>query len=388
MTKFRLAGTDGQARAGILETGHGPVETPLFMPVGTQGTVKAVSPRNLAEAGTSVMLCNAYHLYLRPGAGIIANAGGLHRFTGWQRPILTDSGGFQVFSLSALRTLSDEGVRFRSHLDGSLHVFTPESVVDLQRSLGSDIIMTLDECPAYPCDERTVWESEDRTRRWAERGRERFLSTVPVHGYDQMQFGIVQGSTSAEARERSARGLTAVGFEGYAIGGLSVGEPTELMYAMTAVCTGLLPREQPRYLMGVGTPENILEAIRLGVDMFDCVLPTRNGRNSTLFTRNGKLHIRGAGFANEFVSVDPECSCYTCRNFSRAYLRHLANTNEILGLELLSIHNLHFYHWLFRQARQAILGGGYETWMDRQLASLGRGVSEEAMIAEGGDGVG
>jgi queuine tRNA-ribosyltransferase len=246
-------------------------------------------------------------------------------------------------------------------------------VVELQRSLGSDIVMVLDECPAYPCDEAILHESVERTSRWAERSRKHFLATQALHGYGQIQFGIVQGSTSAEARERSIRGLMEIGFDGYAIGGLSVGEPTDLLYAMTAVCTELLPRELPRYLMGVGTPENILESVRVGVDMFDCVLPTRNGRNATLFTRNGKIHIRGASFADEFSPVDPECSCYTCRNFSRAYLRHLAKANEILGLELMSVHNLHFYHWLLREARLAILEERYVEWMGRQLSSLAGG---------------
>jgi len=386
MKKFALAGTDGAARAGMLETDHGVVETPVFMPVGTQGTVKAVSPRSLVETGTSIMLCNAYHLYLRPGAEIVARAGGLHRFAGWEGPILTDSGGFQVYSLSDLRTVSDEGVSFRSHLDGSLHIFTPESVVDLQRSLGPDIIMVLDECPALPCDEETLHESVGRTHRWGERSRERFVETEALHGYGQMQFGIVQGGTSAEARRQSVRGIMDIGFDGYAIGGLSVGEPADLMYAMTGVCAELLPQEQPRYLMGVGTPENILEAVRLGVDMFDCVLPTRNGRNATLFTKSGKLHIRGAGFADEFTPVDPGCTCYTCSTFSRAYLRHLAKANEVLGLELMSIHNLHFYHWLLREARAAILQGTYIDWMDQQLASfeVGDGPEEISQGQEGG----
>ena len=385
MKNFALAGTNGSARAGVLETEHGVVETPVFMPVGTQGTVKAVSPRSLVETGTSIMLCNAYHLYLRPGAEIVARAGGLHRFSGWEGPILTDSGGFQVYSLSDLRTVSDEGVSFRSHLDGSLHTFTPESVVDLQRSLGPDILMVLDECPALPCDDETLHESVGRTHRWAERSRERFVETEALHGYEQMQFGIVQGGTSAEARRQSVRGLLDIGFDGYAIGGLSVGEPADLMYAMTGVCAELLPQEQPRYLMGVGTPENMLEAVRLGVDMFDCVLPTRNGRNATLFTKNGKLHIRGAAFADEFTPVDPGCTCYTCSNFSRAYLRHLAKANEVLGLELMSIHNLHFYHWLLREARVAILQGSYADWMDRQLASLGAGDGQQD-LSEGQEG--
>ncbi len=371
MTKFRLAGTDGAARAGVLKTGHGEVETPVFMPVGTQGTVKAVSPRSLKEAGTAMMLSNAYHLYLRPGTGIIEKAGGLHRFTGWERPILTDSGGFQVFSLSELRTVSDDGVCFRSHLDGSLHSFTPEKVVDVQRSLGPDIMMLLDECPAYPCDEASAQESHERTLAWAVRGRERFLGTEETHGYPQMQFGIVQGSIYPGIRRDSAKRLVEIGFEGYAIGGLSVGEPTGLMYEMTSVCAEYLPEDKPRYLMGVGTPENILEGVGRGIDMFDCVLPTRNGRNSTVFTRTGKIHMRGASYADDFSPIDPECLCYACRNFTRAYLRHLAKSNEVLGLELLSIHNLYFYHWLLGQARSAILDQRYQAWMERQIAQLG-----------------
>jgi len=367
---FQLHKTDGRARAGILTTAHGTVPTPVFMPVGTQGTVKAVGPHALTAEGVRMILCNAYHLYLRPGTSTIERAGGLHRFISWSGPILTDSGGFQVFSLSALRTVTEEGVEFRSHLDGSLHVFTAESVVDIQRSLGTDIMMVLDECTPFPCDEATTTASGDLTLRWAARSREQFLETAGLFGHDQHQFGIIQGGTFDHLRRHSARELVSIGFDGYAIGGLSVGEPSELMYRMTEVCTGEMPADKPRYLMGVGTPENLLESIRLGVDMFDCVLPTRNGRNATLFTRWGKLHIRGSGFAGDFSPVDPECECYACRNFSRAYLRHLMKSEELLGLQLASIHNLSYYQWLCRSAREAILAGTYDSWMEEQMERL------------------
>ena len=343
------------------------------MPVGTQGTVKAVEARELEEMGAAIILGNAYHLYLRPGTALLEKAGGLHRFAGWTRPILTDSGGYQVFSLSSLRSISDEGVRFRSHIDGSGHLFTPETVIDIQRSLGSDIMMVLDECTPYPCDESYARASNDMTLRWALRARERLERTSPLYGHAQALFGIVQGSTYAGIREESARGLAAMEFDGYAIGGLSVGEPEGEMYRITQVCTDILPQDRPRYLMGVGTPRNILEAIARGVDMFDCVLPTRNGRNAVLFTRAGKLNMRNAAHADDFTPPDPTCSCYACRNFTRAYLRHLFKAGEILALQLATLHNLTFYLRLVAEAREAILAGCFVQWKDSMINALSAG---------------
>jgi len=367
---FSLSHKDGKARAGKLETARGPVETPVFMPVGTQGSVKAVEHRELDEMHVQIVLGNAYHLYLRPGVDVIKAAGGLHQFIGWTKPILTDSGGFQVFSLSDLRGITEEGVHFRSHLDGSKHLFTPESVVDLQRNLGSDVMMVLDECTAFPCEETYAEQSGEMTLRWAMRCRERFSATSSPYDKHQALFAIVQGSTFESLRMRSAHALVAMDFDGYAIGGLSVGEPAEVLYRITELCTDILPKDKPRYLMGVGTPENILEAIDRGVDMFDCVLPTRNGRNATFFTREGKIHIRGAGYTTDFSPIDGGCACYTCRNFSRAYLRHLFRSEEILGLQLASIHNLTFYCWLCHAAREAIVEGSFRDWKEGVLSKL------------------
>ncbi len=347
------------------------------MPVGTQGSVKAIEQRELEEVGAPIILGNAYHLYLRPGTALIEKAGGLHAFIGWQRPILTDSGGYQVFSLSDLRRIGDNGVEFRSHLDGSRHVFTPEKAVDIQRSLGSDVMMVLDECAPYPTDERYAADSHALTLRWAERCRERAEQTSPLYGRSQSLFGIVQGSTYPALREQSAAGLVGMNFEGYAIGGLSVGEPEDVMYAMTGICTEILPADKPRYLMGVGTPRNILESIERGVDMFDCVLPTRNGRNAVLFTRNGKLNMRNAAHTNDFRPVDAECTCYACRNFTRAYIRHLFKAGEILALQLATLHNLTFYLWLVAAAREAICTGRFAAWKSTMLATLAAVPAEE-----------
>ncbi len=346
------------------------------MPVGTQGAVKAVEPRELEEIGAEVILGNTYHLYLRPGTEIVEKAGGLHSFMGWSRPILTDSGGYQVFSLSSLRAITDEGVEFRSHHDGSLHLFTPERVVDYQRSLGSDIMMVLDECTPHPCDEEYALESHLMTLRWAERSKNQMEKTRPLYGRYQMLFAIVQGSTYAHIRQRSAQELVAMGFDGYAIGGLAVGEPEGVMYAMTELCTDMLPSDKPRYLMGVGTPENIIESIDRGVDMFDCVLPTRNGRNATLFTRNGRLNMRNASHADDLSPVDPECGCYTCRNFTRAYLRHLFKAGEIMALQLASLHNLSFYLSIAHEAREAILDDRFADWKRDQLRRLSVEIAE------------
>jgi queuine tRNA-ribosyltransferase len=354
-------------------TGRGEISTPVFMPVGTQGTVKAVEQRELAEVQASIILGNTYHLFLRPGLEVIESAGGLHRFISWDRSLLTDSGGYQVFSLSDLRGIDPDGVTFKSHLDGSLHRFTPENVIETQRTLGSDIMMVLDECTPYPCEESYADRSERLSFQWAQRCRERFQSTSPRYGVSQALFGIVQGSVFSGIRERSARSLVDLAFDGYAIGGLSVGEPAAEMYRITEICTALLPSEKPRYLMGVGTPENILESIERGVDMFDCVLPTRNGRNSVLFTRKGKLNMRNAVHAKDARPPDAECDCYTCRTFSRAYLRHLFKAGEILALQLGSIHNLSFYLWLTRSARSAIVEGRYAGWKRNMLRDLAGG---------------
>ena len=342
----------------------------MFIPVGTQGAVKAVGPRELSELGARIVLANTYHLYLRPGAPLIEKAGGLHGFMSWDRPILTDSGGYQVFSLSDLRDLDDDGVTFKSHLDGSLHRFTPERVIDIQRSLGSDIMMVLDECTPYPCDKEYAERSTELTLRWAERCKVQFENTRPKYRKGQALFGIVQGSVYPEIRKRSAHSLVEMNFDGYAIGGLSVGEPVESMYTMTELCASNLPAEKPRYLMGVGTPENILECIERGIDIFDCVLPTRNGRNALFFTRNGKINVRNAAFAEDFTPIDDECDCYTCKNFTRAYLRHLFKSEEITGLQLASIHNLSFYLWLCRSAREAILSDSYGSWKATQVQRM------------------
>ncbi len=340
------------------------------MPVGTQGTVKAIEPRELRELGSRIILGNTYHLYLRPGTQIIEQAGGLHQFMGWDRSILTDSGGYQVFSLADLRTIGDGGVTFRSHIDGSTHTLTAEGAIDIQRSLGSDIMMVLDVCPPYPSNEAELLRSRILTAHWAARCKERAESTQPRYGVRQALFAIVQGGTIPAIREASAQELVQIGFDGYAIGGLSVGEPAETMYEMAGLCTGMLPADRPRYLMGVGTPENILECIALGIDMFDCVLPTRNGRNAVMFTRQGKVNIRNASYATDFSPLDRACDCYTCTNFTRAYLRHLFKAGEILGLQLATIHNLSFYLWLTRSAREAILEGRFASWKSTMLHSL------------------
>jgi queuine tRNA-ribosyltransferase len=370
---FRLLATDGKARAGILESSHGPVETPMFMPVGTQGSVKAIEQRELVELGAQIILGNTYHLYLRPGVDVIEAAGGLHGFIGWNKPILTDSGGYQVFSLTDLRDIEEDGVTFRSHLDGSTHVFTPESVITIQRQLGSDVLMVLDECAPYPCDIEYAQRSNGLTIRWAERCRNAFEQAGSRYGHAQGLFGIVQGSIYREIRELSAQALVKMDFDGYAIGGLAVGEPVEQMYEITEFCEALLPREKPRYLMGVGTPQNLLESIERGMDMFDCVLPTRNGRNANLFTRTGSLNLRNAVHKTDLSPVDPECTCYTCKNFSRAYLRHLFQVKEILALQLATIHNLSFYLWLMREAHKAIQQRRFAEWKHSILSGLRTG---------------
>jgi queuine tRNA-ribosyltransferase len=348
------------------------------MPVGTQGSVKAIEQRELDELGARIILGNTYHLYLRPGTALLEKAGGLHGFMSWRKPILTDSGGYQVFSLSDLRHIGEEGVEFQSHIDGSRHVFTPERVIDIERSLGSDIMMVLDECTPYPADETYVRTSHELTLRWAARCKEQLERTRPLYGSSQQLFGIVQGGVYPHLREASARGLVSMDFDGYAIGGLSVGEPEEVMEAMTAVCTALLPADKPRYLMGVGTPRNILQAIELGVDMFDCVLPTRNGRNAVLFTSAGKLNMRNAAHTEDLLPPDAECGCYCCRNFSRAYLRHLFKAGEILALQLATIHNLTFYLRLVTDARQAIMERRFAAWKSSTLARIDGGPHDDS----------
>jgi queuine tRNA-ribosyltransferase len=363
---FHVTARDGAARRGTLATAHGIIETPAFMPVGTQGAVKAMTVRDLDDLGAEIILANTYHLHLRPGETLIGRLGGLHRFIGWNRPILTDSGGYQAFSLGARRVITEEGIRFRSHLDGTEHLLTPEKAVEIQAALGSDIAMALDECLAYPATEDEARSSMRQSLRWAERSRERFLAFgsgspgVPSPdrtNLGQAQFGIVQGGVHPHLREESAEGTVAIGFEAYAIGGLSVGEPVEVMYDVVGQTTPRLPEERPRYLMGTGTPEDLVECVARGIDMFDCVLPTRNARNGQLFTSRGRLNIKNAKYAADLAPADEECSCYTCRNFSRAYLRHLYMAGEITASTLNTLHNLHFYLDTMRRIREAILFG-------------------------------
>ena len=363
--QFTLQHTDphSRARTGRIETEHGAIETPIFMPVGTAGTVKAVHQHELADdIRAQIILGNTYHLYLRPGLDILRQAGGLHAFNGWKKPILTDSGGFQVHSLAHRRKIKEEGVTFQSHIDGSRHTFTPEGVMDIQRVIGADIIMAFDECTPYPCDFRYAKNSMDLTHRWLKRCIDRFDSTQPLYGYSQTLFPIVQGSTYPELRKISAETIAAEGRDGNAIGGLSVGEPAEEMYAMTELVTGILPADKPRYLMGVGTPENILECIALGIDMFDCVLPTRNARHGVLYTAKGILHIRNARWKDDFDPIDADSPVASSRTHSRAYLRHLFMNDEILGMQLATLQNLGFYLWLVGEARRRIADGTFTAW--------------------------
>jgi queuine tRNA-ribosyltransferase len=365
---FTVLATDGRARRGTLDTPHGRVETPAFMPVGTRGAVKALTPRDLEDLGASIILGNTYHLYLRPGDELIARRGGLHRFIGWPRPILTDSGGYQVFSLGAMRRVAEEGAHFRSHIDGSAHLLTPERAVDIQARLGSDIAMVLDECGAYPASEAEARASMERSVRWAARCRARFeairdgRAEVPPTTPGQAQFGIVQGGVYPHLRKASVEETVGVGFESYAIGGLSVGEPIEVMYDVVEQTAGWLPEDRPRYLMGTGMPDDLVESVARGIDLFDCVLPTRNARNGQLLTRAGPLNIRNAGFAEDDRPPDEACGCYTCRHFSRAYLRHLATVDEMTGATLNTVHNLYFYLDTMRAIRQAIEFGSFDSF--------------------------
>jgi len=365
--------TNSKARAGWFETDHGKVETPIFMPVGTQGTVKAVNQTYLAdEIKAQIVLSNTYHLYLRPGTEILEAAGGLHKFMNWQKPILTDSGGYQVFSLSELRKLKSDGVEFKSHLDGSKHFFTPEKVIGIQRSIGSDIMMVLDECAPFPCDYDYAKNSVQLTSNWAVSNKEAFVRSSPLYDHKQFQFGIIQGSIYKDLREKSVNDLLKLDFDSYAIGGLAVGEPIEQMYELVDFTTDFMPDDRPRYLMGVGKPENILESIALGIDMFDCVMPTRNARNANVFTWNGNLSMRNAKYKDDFKPLDEKCSCYTCRNYTRAYLRHLFIAEEIVALELASIHNLYFYLQLVTQARKNIIDGDFLDWKNKIVNEISK----------------
>jgi queuine tRNA-ribosyltransferase len=366
---FHVTHTEGAARRGLMTTAHGDVETPAFMPVGTQGAVKGLTHRDVDGVGAQILLSNTYHLYLRPGDDLIARRGGLHRFIGWDKPILTDSGGYQVFSLSDRRTITEDGARFKSHLDGSAHLLTPEKAADIQAQLGSDVAMVLDECLAYPATDAAARQSMERTLRWARRARERFLETqagvapgVIVTNHGQAQFGIVQGGVFPDLRRESAEGTVAIGFEAYAIGGLSVGEPADIMYDIVGATTPYLPADRPRYLMGTGTPQDLVESVARGIDLFDCVLPTRNGRNGQLFTSAGKINIKNARYAEDERPPDERCACYTCRTCSRAYLRHLFMAGEMNAATLNTLHNLHFYLDTLSRIRDAIAFGRFESF--------------------------
>lgn len=371
--KFTLEHTDPKtkARTGLVKTDHGDIQTPIFMPVGTAGSVKAVHQRELTyDIKAQIILGNTYHLYLRPGLDILEKAGGLHKFNGWSGPILTDSGGYQVFSMEDNRKITEEGVMFRSHIDGSKHHFTPENVMDIQRVIGADIIMAFDECTPYPSDYAYARQSMERTHRWLKRCMDRFDATEGKYGYSQTLFPIVQGSMYKDLRVQSAEFVASCGREGNAIGGLSVGEPAEVMYEMTDIITDILPADKPRYLMGVGTPANILEGIALGVDMFDCVMPTRNARNGMLFTSEGIINMRNEKWKDDFSPIDSAINSYVSSFYSKAYLRHLIISKEMLGAQIASIHNLSFYLWLVGQAREKIQTGEFAVWKDAMVKKV------------------
>ena len=371
--KFQLTATDSKsgARAGIITTEHGEIHTPIFMPVGTAGSVKAVHQRELEnDIGAEIILGNTYHLYLRPGIPLLRSAGGLHKFNGWNKPILTDSGGYQVYSLGANRKITEEAVLFKSHIDGSRHTFSPEDVMDIQRAIGADIIMAFDECTPYPCEYKYAKDSMDLTHRWLKRCITRLETTDPLYGYEQTLFPIVQGSTYPDLRTASAEFIASQDQRGNAIGGLSVGEPHEDMYAMTSLVCGILPKDKPRYLMGVGTPENILECIALGIDMFDCVMPTRNARNGMLFTTEGIINIRNEKWKDDLSPIDAPLGGYVSTFHSKAYLRHLIINKEILGAQIASIQNLTFYLWLVKEARKQIIEGNFAAWKDNMVPKV------------------
>jgi len=373
--KFELQKTDEKtnARAGLITTDHGVIETPIFMPVGTLGSVKAVHQRELSDdIKAQIILGNTYHLYLRPGIDIIELAGGLHKFNGWTRPMLTDSGGFQVFSLSNTRKLTEEGAIFRSHIDGSKHIFTPERVMDIERTIGADIMMAFDECPPGDSDYNYAKNSLELTHRWLERCIKRFNETEPKYGYSQSLFPIVQGCVYPDLRRQSAEFVASKNADGNAIGGLAVGEPVEKMYEMIELVNDILPQDKPRYLMGVGTPINILEGIERGVDMFDCVMPTRNGRNGMIFTSEGIMNLRNEKWKNDFSPLDPNGASYVDTFYSKAYVRHLIVSKELLGMQILSIHNLAFYLWLVKEARSHIFAGNFSLWKSQMIEKLAR----------------
>jgi queuine tRNA-ribosyltransferase len=371
--EFKIKHTDkeSKARTGTVKTAHGDIQTPIFMPVGTAGSVKAVHQRELKDdIEAQIILGNTYHLYLRPGLDILQKARGLHKFNGWDKPILTDSGGYQVYSLSGTRKIKEEGVTFKSHIDGSKHIFSPEGVMDIQRKIGADIMMAFDECAPYPCDYEYARKSMDMTHRWLDRCITRFDETEGHYGYEQTLFPIVQGSTYKDLRKQSAEVIASKGRDGNAIGGLSVGEPAEMMYEMTELVCDILPSDKPRYLMGVGTPANILECIALGVDMFDCVMPTRNARNGMLFTTEGIINIRNKKWEDDLSPIDPALGTYVDTFYSKAYLRHLITSKEILGAQIASIHNLTFYLWLVEQAREQIEQGTFYSWKEKMARKL------------------
>ena len=373
--EFSIVSNDrkSNARACVLSTGHGPIETPIFMPVGTAATVKACHIRDVRdEVKAQIILGNTYHLYLRPGLDVLEAAGGLHKFNGWDRPILTDSGGFQVFSLTGIRKMKEEGVMFQSHIDGSRHLFTPERVMDIQRSIGADIMMAFDECTPGTADYRYAKQSMELTHRWLDRCLSRFAETEPKYGYKQALFPIVQGCVYRDLREQSAEYIASKNADGNAIGGLAVGEPTETMYEMIELVNAILPKDKPRYLMGVGTPANILEGISRGVDMFDCVMPTRNGRNGMIFTSEGIINLKNEKWKTDFSPVDPNGETFVDAQYSRAYLRHLFVAGEILGPMIASLHNIGFYLWLVREARKHIIGGDFADWRDAMLPKVTR----------------
>ena len=372
---FRLEATSpgSNARAGVITTDHGTIQTPIFMPVGTVGSVKAVHAHELKnDINAEIILGNTYHLYLRPGLEVLRKAGGLHKFNSWDRPILTDSGGFQVFSLAANRKLREEGAWFRSHIDGSKHLFTPEGVVDIERTIGADIMMALDECPPGTADYDYAKKSLGLTLRWLERGWKRYKETEGLYGYSQAYFPIVQGVVYPDLRRESAKFVADLGADGNAIGGLAVGEPAEKMYEMIEIVNDILPQDKPRYLMGVGTPANILEGIDRGVDMFDCVMPTRNGRNGMIFTRNGIINLKNLKWADDFSPLDEGGPSVVDEEYSRAYLRHLFVSKEILGMQIASIHNLAFYLWLVREARKHIIAGDFKPWKEEMIVNVTR----------------
>ena len=373
--EFQLLHNDpkSKARAGTITTEHGEIQTPIFMPVGTAATVKGVHQQDLKQAvNPDIILGNTYHLYLRPGTTILQEAGGLHRFMGWDRPLLTDSGGYQVYSLSANRKIKEEGVKFKSHIDGSYHIFTPERAIDIQRQIGADIIMAFDECTPYPCDYQYAKRSMHMTHRWLERCIEQDKKSPFLYGYEQTLFPIVQGSTYTDLREQSAEYIASCGAAGNAIGGLSVGEPAEEMYAMTDVVCRILPADKPRYLMGVGTPINLLENIALGVDMFDCVLPTRNARNGMLYTWEGSMNIKNKKWENDFSVLDPDAHTFVDTQYTKAYVRHLFTVNEMLGKQIATLHNLGFYMALVRKAREKIISGEFASWKNQMVQQMNK----------------